>query len=71
MKREPEEDWGWSVIYPTLFVQLLHRNVECRDEIVRVPPHKSVCFIITGRKHANKIWASVAERRNCAPAYNG
>ena len=55
MKREAEEDWGRSVIYPTLFVQLLHRNVECDDEIVRVPPRKSVCFIITGRKHANKI----------------
>src|SRR5215472_8846103 len=25
------------------------------------PPNKSVCFIITDRKHANKIRASVAE----------
>ena len=50
-----------------LFVQLLQRNVECRDEIARAPPHKSVCFIITGRKHANKIRASVAESSVALP----
>src|SRR6516225_12092057 len=36
---------------------------QCCDEILRAPPNKSVCFIITDRKHANKIRASVAERR--------
>src|SRR6516165_9545451 len=50
-------------IYP-----IMHCNVEGRDEIVRAPPHKSVCFIITGRKHADKIRASVAERRRIAVA---
>jgi hypothetical protein len=48
------------VIYPTLYlfqlvIQLLHYNVECR----RAPPNKSLGFIITGIKHANKIRASV------------
>jgi hypothetical protein len=34
-------------------------------------PNESVGFIITGRKHANKLRASATERRICAPAYNG
>jgi hypothetical protein len=55
------------VIYPTLLIQLViqlpHRNVECR----RAPPNKSVGFIITGRKHVNKIRASVTERRFALP----
>ena len=56
-----------KVIYPTLLIhsviQLLHCNVECR----RAPPNKGVGFIITGRKHANKIRASVTERPFALP----
>jgi hypothetical protein len=67
VKREAEEDWGRQVIYPTLVIQLviqlLHCNVECR----RALPNKSVGFIIAGRKHANKIRASVTERRIALP----
>jgi hypothetical protein len=33
----------------TRFIQLLHCNVECRDEIAHTSPQKSVCFIITDR----------------------
>jgi len=36
-------------------------------KLLAPPPHKSVCFIITGRKHANKIRASVAESSVALP----
>ena len=46
-----------------LVIQLLHCNVECR----RASPNESVGFIIAGRKQANKIRASVTERRFALP----
>jgi len=51
------------VIFPTQRIRLLHCNVECR----RAPSNKSLRFIITGRKHANKLGASMTERRFALP----
>src|SRR5262249_8830085 len=50
-------------IFPTQRIRLLHCNVECR----RAPSNKSLRFIITGRKHANKLGASMTERRFALP----
>ena len=55
------------MIYATLLIQTVIQLLHCNVERRRAPPNKSVGFVITGRKHANKIWASVTERPFALP----